>query len=91
MATTSPVTVETGTSGGVKVRAAGITKDLPGGLGGVAGSSSAAASGSSCLLQALDTPDAIMTVLRTARDAALSNVLGRWMVLLYYAISGILS
>jgi hypothetical protein len=84
------VTVETGSANGIKVRAAGITKDLPGGLGGVSGSSAAAVSNSSCILQALEAPGPILVFLRTMRDEAMATVPGRWMVLLYYAISGLL-
>lgn len=87
--TTVTVTVTAGSSGGgIAVRVAGITKDLPGGLGG--GSSSAAgASGSSgggCVIGRTGLLGRLLGNLRGVRDLLLTSSLGRFLSAIYYLL-----
>lgn len=78
------VVVETGTANGLKVRASGITKDLPGGLGG-ASSSALAGSSSNCLITRSLVPSSLsFEWLRSFRNTLLDNRWGRMLVALYY-------
>ena len=84
------ITVEAGTGGGVIVRVSGISKDLPGGLGGVAGVSAVGDNddGSACLIERSGAPSWMLPELRSFRDWACGSLIGRLMVSTYYSISG---
>ncbi len=83
------VTVSAGDAGGIVVRCAGITKDLPGGLGmaSVAGPAIVSVTEKpGCLLQGMGFRGEILQGLRITRDYLLSTRLGRLFVRLYYLL-----
>jgi len=66
----------------------GITKDLPGGLGGAGASSSAGGGSGGCLITRLSVlPDSLVCWLRWFRDLAMSTCIGRLFTSAYYAVS----
>ena len=83
------VTVEAGTGGGIIVRVSGLTKDLPGGLGGIAGIVAVGSSsdGGVCLIERAGAPTWMLPELRTFRDLACGSFFGRLIVSCYYSIS----
>ena len=85
---TVTVTVASGSGGGIKVIVAGITRDLPGGLGAASSSTAtvSSTSGSACVLARHDFPGWLMTVLRWLRDVLLSCAAGRWVTDAYYLL-----
>lgn len=84
--TTVTVTVAAGTGGGIRITVAGITKDLPGGLGGMTGDAAVAADGG-CIIARLGLPSVLLDFLRALRDGLMSISLGRAAVGMYYALS----
>lgn len=84
--TTVTVSVVAGTNGGIRVRVAGITKDLPGGLGGASVSNSTTQGDAPgwCLLKSAGAPEWLLKLLRALRDILLEGSLGRWFVGIYY-------
>jgi hypothetical protein len=84
--TTVTISVVAGAGGGMVVRVAGITRDLPGGLGGpITGLTVRQAEEPGvCVIAAFDPPDWVSAILRAARDEALESGPGRFLVAAYY-------
>lgn len=89
--TTVTVSVVAGDAGGIRVRVAGVTRDLPGMLG-MASSASASVSarrGSGCVLTAWGVPERGLTAVRSFRELLLASAPGRLLVWLYATVSGV--
>ncbi len=80
----SSVDVETSTSpeGGARVTVSGLTKDLPGGLGGFTTENSS--DGGGCVIENTIPSDTIQSSLRSARHRLMETTLGRWITGTYY-------
>ncbi|RMH57251.1 MAG: hypothetical protein D6679_06960 [Candidatus Hydrogenedentota bacterium] len=80
------VSVETNASGGINLRVRGVTRDLPGGLGGaaVSGSGTSVSSGGTCLLEKMRFATSAWRGLRRLRDWFSGFRFGRLLISWYY-------
>ncbi len=85
------VSVDTRPDGGIDVEVAGITKDLPGALGGAPTAAGyreeSPESAGSCLLERLALPRIALHHLRRGRDLLLQSAPGRWLTTVYYSLT----
>ncbi len=87
--TTCTVTVGAGSDGVTIVTIAGLTRDLPGGLGGIGPQSiliSSQESHEACILSEWGVPRRVLVFLRFLREKLLTSRAGRILVLLYYLL-----
>lgn len=85
------VSVVAGDAGGIRIRCAGITKDLPGGLGAPSPPGAVSIGVESppfCLVEQLGVSGPLLVFLRGLRDWLLENVAGRALTAVYYGLSG---